>query len=234
MACHTHKTPGIVAQWRGEPPRPAGRGLLGVPQRQREGARGVLPRRRDRARRSSPRMRASSCHGEIVTEFPAQPSRRRGEVHRLPRQRPGRGGRGAFGGRERPLAMPWLDRRGREERRTARGEEERGRRAGARPGHLAEHRHRPRQPRRLARVLLRLPQPPCLLRAQARQPETCGKCHLGPDHPQKEIYEERSTASPSGAEGRDAPRRRKVDRRRGLLGGADLRHLPHVRHPSSR
>ncbi len=26
--------------------------------------------------------------------------------------------------------------------------------------------------------------------AQARQPETCGKCHLGPDHPQKEIYDE--------------------------------------------
>lgn len=26
--------------------------------------------------------------------------------------------------------------------------------------------------------------------AQARRPENCGKCHLGPDHPQKEIYEE--------------------------------------------
>jgi len=26
--------------------------------------------------------------------------------------------------------------------------------------------------------------------AQARHPGTCGKCHLGPDHPQKEIYEE--------------------------------------------
>jgi len=26
--------------------------------------------------------------------------------------------------------------------------------------------------------------------AQARFPDTCGKCHLGPDHPQKEIYEE--------------------------------------------
>jgi hydroxylamine dehydrogenase len=26
--------------------------------------------------------------------------------------------------------------------------------------------------------------------AQARKPETCGKCHLGPDHPQKEIFEE--------------------------------------------
>ncbi len=25
---------------------------------------------------------------------------------------------------------------------------------------------------------------------QARHPESCGRCHLGPDHPQKEIYEE--------------------------------------------
>jgi hypothetical protein len=27
-------------------------------------------------------------------------------------------------------------------------------------------------------------------KAQARKPESCGKCHLGPDHPQKEVYEE--------------------------------------------
>ncbi len=27
-------------------------------------------------------------------------------------------------------------------------------------------------------------------RAQARQPENCGRCHLGPDHPQMEIYNE--------------------------------------------
>ena len=26
--------------------------------------------------------------------------------------------------------------------------------------------------------------------AQARRPEACAKCHLGPDHPQKEVYEE--------------------------------------------
>lgn len=26
--------------------------------------------------------------------------------------------------------------------------------------------------------------------SQAREPETCAKCHMGPDHPQKEIYEE--------------------------------------------
>ncbi|MBF0425377.1 MAG: hydroxylamine oxidoreductase [Magnetococcales bacterium] len=26
--------------------------------------------------------------------------------------------------------------------------------------------------------------------AQARHPDTCGRCHLGPDHPQKEVYEE--------------------------------------------
>jgi len=25
---------------------------------------------------------------------------------------------------------------------------------------------------------------------QARHPDTCGKCHLGPDHPQKEVYDE--------------------------------------------
>jgi len=27
-------------------------------------------------------------------------------------------------------------------------------------------------------------------KAQARQPEACAKCHLGPDHPQKEVFEE--------------------------------------------
>ena len=27
-------------------------------------------------------------------------------------------------------------------------------------------------------------------RAQARQPQTCGKCHIGPDHPQLEVYDE--------------------------------------------
>jgi hydroxylamine dehydrogenase len=27
-------------------------------------------------------------------------------------------------------------------------------------------------------------------KAQARQPQTCGKCHLGPDHPQVEVYQE--------------------------------------------
>ena len=27
-------------------------------------------------------------------------------------------------------------------------------------------------------------------KGQARKPDVCGKCHLGPDHPQKEVYEE--------------------------------------------
>jgi hypothetical protein len=27
-------------------------------------------------------------------------------------------------------------------------------------------------------------------KSQARRPEHCGKCHMGPDHPQKEVYEE--------------------------------------------
>jgi len=30
-------------------------------------------------------------------------------------------------------------------------------------------------------------------RAQARQPENCGRCHMGPDHPQMEIYTESNT-----------------------------------------
>ena len=38
---------------------------------------------------------------------------------------------------------------------------------------------------------------------RARQPENCGKCHLGPDHPQKEIYEE----SKHGVAFRDLHRR---------------------------
>jgi hypothetical protein len=32
---------------------------------------------------------------------------------------------------------------------------------------------------------------------RARQPENCGKCHLGPDHPQKEVYEESCTELPT-------------------------------------
>jgi len=36
----------------------------------------------------------------------------------------------------------------------------------------------------------------------ARQPENCGKCHLGPDHPQKEIYDE----SKHGIAYRSAPK----------------------------
>jgi len=38
--------------------------------------------------------------------------------------------------------------------------------------------------------------------SRARQPENCGKCHLGPDHPQKEIYEE----SKHGIAYRSAPK----------------------------
>ena len=45
---------------------------------------------------------------------------------------------------------------------------------------------------------------------RARQPENCGKCHLGPDHPQKEIYEE----SKHGVAFRDLKRRDEPRRRR--------------------
>ncbi|MCP3964400.1 MAG: hydroxylamine oxidoreductase [bacterium] len=49
---------------------------------------------------------------------------------------------------------------------------------------------------------------------RARQPENCGKCHLGPDHPQKEIYEE----SKHGAAFRDLKDDMNLDARDWVLG----------------
>ena len=64
---------------------------------------------------------------------------------------------------------------------------------------------------------------------RARQPENCGKCHLGPDHPQKEIYDE----SKHGVAFRDLKDHMNLDCNavgagRRLCAGADLRDLPHV------
>jgi hydroxylamine dehydrogenase len=49
---------------------------------------------------------------------------------------------------------------------------------------------------------------------RARQPENCGKCHLGPDHPQKEIYEE----SKHGVAYRDLREHMKLDGETWILG----------------
>ncbi len=49
---------------------------------------------------------------------------------------------------------------------------------------------------------------------RARQPENCGKCHLGPDHPQKEIYEE----SKHGVAYRDLREEMNLDSRTWVLG----------------
>jgi hydroxylamine dehydrogenase len=49
---------------------------------------------------------------------------------------------------------------------------------------------------------------------RARQPESCGKCHLGPDHPQKEIYEE----SKHGIAYRDSVEKMKLAARSWVLG----------------
>jgi hypothetical protein len=49
---------------------------------------------------------------------------------------------------------------------------------------------------------------------RARQPENCGKCHLGPDHPQKEIYEE----SKHGVAYRDLREKMNLDARKWILG----------------
>ncbi len=49
---------------------------------------------------------------------------------------------------------------------------------------------------------------------RARRPENCGKCHLGPDHPQKEIYEE----SKHGAAYRDLKEHMNLDASDWVLG----------------
>jgi len=49
---------------------------------------------------------------------------------------------------------------------------------------------------------------------RARQPENCGKCHLGPDHPQKEIYEE----SKHGVAYRDLKDHMNLDSKTWVLG----------------
>ena len=49
---------------------------------------------------------------------------------------------------------------------------------------------------------------------RARQPENCGKCHLGPDHPQKEIYEE----SKHGVAYRDLKEHMNLDSHHWVLG----------------
>jgi len=49
---------------------------------------------------------------------------------------------------------------------------------------------------------------------RARQPENCGKCHLGPDHPQKEIYEE----SKHGVAYRDLREHMNLDAHKWVLG----------------
>lgn len=49
---------------------------------------------------------------------------------------------------------------------------------------------------------------------RARQPENCGKCHLGPDHPQKEIYEE----SKHGVAYRDLKDKMNLDAKEWVLG----------------
>ena len=49
---------------------------------------------------------------------------------------------------------------------------------------------------------------------RARQPENCGKCHLGPDHPQKEIYDE----SKHGVAFRDLREHMNLDAHKWVLG----------------
>ena len=95
---------------------------------------------------------------------------------------------------------------------------------------LAEYGHRAVEPGWLAWLLFRLPLRHDFSPRRARQPENCGKCHLGPDHPQKEIYEE----SKHGVAFRDLKDKMNLDADDWVLGedytqAPTCAHLPHVR-----
>ena len=66
-------------------------------------------------------------------------------------------------------------------------------------------------------------------KAEARQPEVCGKCHLGPDHPQKGDLQVQAWHCLSRRRcRRDEFGLQQMGGRSGLHGGAHLRDLPYV------
>ena len=71
-------------------------------------------------------------------------------------------------------------------------------------------------------------------KAQAREPQTCGKCHLGPDHPQMEIYQESNTAFSGRQQGAASTPTQGLAARHRLYRRAVLRELPHGSHPYPR
>ena len=71
--------------------------------------------------------------------------------------------------------------------------------------------------------------------AQARHPDNCGKCHMGPDHPQKEIYDE----SKHGIAFRAFKDKMNLESAKWIVGedyhaGPDLRDVPHECHAGPR
>lgn len=71
-------------------------------------------------------------------------------------------------------------------------------------------------------------------RQQARTPDTCGKCHVGPDHPQIEVYNE----SKHGIIYRAKVDEMNLDSDKWIAGvdyfsRSHLRHLPYERRPQS-
>ena len=69
-------------------------------------------------------------------------------------------------------------------------------------------------------------------KAQAREPQTCGKCHLGPDHPQMEVYQE-SKHGILWDVNKLTPQHRQepMAGRRRIYRGAFMRDLPYGRDP---
>ncbi len=149
---------------------------------------------------------------------------------RLPGQRPRRGRGGQQWSRDRRLPWRRLRRRGQRLLAVPRLRGEGPRRRQARPGHLAEHGHRADQPRRLRRLVQRLPQPPPLLGRTGAAPRHLWEVPHGSGSPAEgDLRGVQARDRVLRGHRRHEPRRQQVDRGRGLLRRAHLRDLSHVR-----
>ena len=231
--CHKQKSPAITEQWNDSRHARMGVGCYDCHKAQEGRARRLEPRGAADLHAGDPqglRQVPQRHRGRV----PGEPPRQGRQDPRLAGQRAGRDHRGDARGQLRLPAVPRLEDRAEEGPR--------------RQGH-ARHRRASRSiddatwPNSgIGRLnldgsnghLLGLPLAPPLLHRDGPPPDNCGKCHLGPDHPQKEIYDESKhgiafvTADQQGKMHlSDKPWVVGVDLQR----RPHLRHLPHERHP---
>ena len=220
IACHEKTaTPAVVQQWAGSRHAAEGVGCYECHQADKADADALRAQRLRHRDDRHARRTADQCHEQETKEFEASHHAKAGEILGSLDNVLGEVVEGVPGGQQRLQAVP---------RRDGEGP---GRRE-ARRRHLAQHRHRPDQPGRLARQLLRLPQPPHLLRLHRPPAGELRQVPPGPRPPAGgDLHREQARHRLPRQDRRDEPGLQELGARQGLQRRAHLRHLPHERHP---